>query len=133
MMATKTEIVTINFLVREGRRDELLKALIEYQAGYDVWLDFYVTSVLRDSLDAFARRMEAKLKKNDHKNDSPEGWHALPIEGLIRQMLVEIEEFKVADDFFAVKRTREELVDIANFAMIVDDRLSTLEQDTLRK
>lgn len=87
----------------------------------------------RPPLAAFVERMEAKLRKNDHKNETPEGWHDLPIDGLLKLMHLEIEEFKVADDFFAVKRARAELVDVANFAMIVDDRLSTLDQDKPRK
>ncbi len=85
---------------------------------------------IRPPLASFAAQMELKLRKNDHKNAL--GWHRQPIEALQRLMLLEIEEFKVADEFYPVERAREELVDIANFALILHDRLSLLDQNKCR-
>lgn len=79
----------------------------------------------RPALQAFCDLMEAKLKKNDTKTT----WREKPIEALFRLLLLEIEEFKVALEFFTIKEARPELVDIANFAMIVHDRLGMLDQD----
>jgi hypothetical protein len=81
--------------------------------------------LLRDSLDQFATEMEKVLRKHDHKR----AWRELPIEALIRKLMIEIEEFKVAHEFFHVQDTRNELVDVANFALILWDRLSLLDQD----
>lgn len=74
---------------------------------------------VRKPLADFVRSMEDKLRKNDHKK----GWRELPIEALERLMMVEIEEFKIAHDFLSVDDARNELVDIANFAMMLYDRL----------
>ena len=79
---------------------------------------------LRDPLYQFAMKMEKVLRKHDHKR----AWRELPIEALIRKLMIEIEEFKVAHEFFQVQDTRSELVDIANFALILWDRLSVLDQ-----
>jgi len=78
-----------------------------------------VTDMIRPPLAAFVIEMERKLKKNDHKK----GWRELPVEALERLMMIEIEEFKVARDFFEPEDARKELVDIANFAMMLYDRM----------
>lgn len=74
---------------------------------------------LRPVLSDFAELMEAKLAKNDHKTS----WAQLPIEALFRLLMLEIEEFRVAHEFLGVDEARKELVDIANFCMILHDRL----------
>ncbi len=74
---------------------------------------------LRKPLEDFAWLMEEKLRKNDHKK----GWRELPIEALFKLLMIEIEEFKVAHDFFGPGEAQNELVDIANFAMMLHDRL----------
>lgn len=79
-----------------------------------------VRPVLRD----FAVAMEAKLRKNDHKN----GWRNLPIEALFKLLMIELEEFKVAHEFFGANEARKELIDIANFCMMLHDRLG-MEED----
>lgn len=78
---------------------------------------------LRYEVVMFALLMERKLRKNDHKT----GWRELPIEALRRLMMVEIEEFNVAREFFGLEEARKELVDIANFAMMLHDRLGVKE------
>lgn len=74
---------------------------------------------IRDPLVAFTVLMEHKLRKNDHKT----GWRHLPIEALRRLMMLEVEEYNVAREFFGLEEARKELVDVANFAMMLHDRL----------
>lgn len=78
----------------------------------------------RPALASFADEMEAKLKRNDHKTS----WRELPVEALFRLLQIEIEEFKVAKEFLSVAEARNELVDIANFGMILWDRLGMEDQ-----
>ena len=79
----------------------------------------------REALQKFVDKMEEKLRKNDHKAN----WRDKPIEALFKLMLLEVEEFKVHHEFFTVAESRPELVDIANFALIVWDRLGMLDQE----
>lgn len=74
---------------------------------------------IREPLAEFVLLMEHKLRKNDHKT----GWRHLPIEALRRLMMLEVEEYNVAREFFGLEEARKELVDIANFAMMLHDRL----------
>lgn len=78
---------------------------------------------LRPILRAFAEAMELKLRKNDHKK----GWRDLPIEALERMLLLELEEYKVAREFFGPQAARKESVDCSNFCMMLWDRLGMLE------
>lgn len=73
---------------------------------------------VRPEVAEFAAAMELKLRKNDHKT----GWQQLPVEALRRLMMLEIEEYNVAREFFGFDETMAELVDIANFAMMLRDR-----------
>ncbi len=77
---------------------------------------------LRDPLARFAVEMEQKLRKNDHKTS----WRDLPVEALFRQLMLEVEEFKIADEFLNVEEARKELVDVSNFCLILYDRLGIL-------
>lgn len=79
---------------------------------------------LRSPLRSFADQMELKLRKNDHKR----GWRELSIKALFRMLLVEIEEYKVAHKYLTVKEARQELIDVANYCLIVWDRLSLEKQ-----
>lgn len=81
-------------------------------------------SGIRPVLYDFALQMEKKLRKNDSKT----GWRTLPIEALFRLLMLEIEEFKVGHEFFGKEEARKELVDVANFCMILHDRLG-MEED----
>lgn len=80
--------------------------------------------MLRPALQLFAGAMEVKLKKNDHKT----GWLELPAPALFRLLEIEIEEYKVAAEYFGPTDAKNELVDIANFCMMLWDRLSLDEQ-----
>lgn len=79
----------------------------------------------REALHQFASEMEQKLRKNDHKS----GWAKDPVDALWRLLEIEIEEFKVLYQYYPVRAARRELIDIANFAMIVWDRLGKYMQD----
>ncbi len=92
-----------------------------YDAGVP---DGYID--VRKEVAEFATAMEAKLRKNDHKT----GWQQLPVEALRRLMMLEIEEYNVAREFFGADEAMNELVDIANFAMMLRDRLRIERQKT---
>lgn len=118
------ETVHVAFIVPSGNRDTFLKWLQDTEVpawGYRA--DDYVSR--RAALVAFVDQMELKLRKNDHKSN----WREKPIEALIRLLMLEIEEFKVANEFFRVDEARPELVDVANFALICWDRLGLLDQE----
>ena len=74
---------------------------------------------LRSQLSDFASQCELKLQKNDHKTE----WVRLPVEALIRKLEIELEELKVAIQYEGVTDAMGEAVDVANFAMMLWDRL----------
>ena len=74
---------------------------------------------IREPLSEFAILMEFKLRKNDHKT----GWVHLPVEALFKFLMIEIEEFKVAHEFLGRAEAQKELVDVANYCMMLHDRL----------
>lgn len=78
----------------------------------------------REALRRFASEMEQKLRRNDHKS----GWARDPVDALWRLLEIEIEEFKVLYQYYPVSEARKELLDIANYAMIVWDRLGRYQQ-----
>ncbi len=84
-----------------------------------VSLGDHSTHVVRREVVEFAMAMEAKLRKKDGKTH----WRERPIEALMRLMLLEVEEFKVAHEFFGPDEAMDELRDIANYAMILWDRI----------
>lgn len=86
--------------------------------------DMRPRKTIRPVLTNFAIAMEEKLQKNDHKS----GWRTLPVEALFKLLMIELEEFKVAHEFFGANEARKELVDIANFCMMLHDRLG-MEED----
>ncbi len=126
-----TEHVNIEFIVGAGKRQPLIDALqaLDEQGllpceGYRA--DDYVQR--REALTKFVTAMELKLRKNDHKTS----WRLQPIEALYRLLKIEMMEFEVADEFLTVNEARNELVDVANFALILFDRLSLIQQDRNR-
>lgn len=123
------EQVHVMFTVSEGGRERFLRWLqeVDSQANGVPALGFRADDYVsrRAALVAFVDQMEIKLRKNDHKST----WRDKPVDALIRLMLLELEEFKVHHEFFTVAESRPELVDVANFALIVWDRLGLLNQD----
>lgn len=123
-----TEKVVIEFTVIN--REKFLAAIQKWDdQGSD---DTYIVGFRADDaldkrvpLRIFMDAMEVKLRKNEHKTT----WREKPIEALFRLMQLEMEEFRVALEFFAIKEARAELPDIANFAMFLYDRLGMLDQD----
>ncbi len=79
---------------------------------------------LRPVLAKFAEAMEIKLRKNDDKT----GWRELPIEAIKKLLYIEFQELEVAIEFLSTKEAMKECVDLANFALILHDRLS-MEED----
>lgn len=74
---------------------------------------------VRREVAEFAAAMEAKLRKNDHKT----GWKDQPIEAHIKLLRIEVMEFDVALEFLGDEVAGKECVDIANFALIIRDKL----------
>lgn len=74
---------------------------------------------VRPEVAEFALAMEAKLRKNDHKT----GWHDQPIEAHIKLLAIEKMELDVALEFLTDERAAEECIDLANFALIIRDKL----------
>lgn len=128
-----TEKIVVEFTVQDGKRDEFLAQLQAadskdmFAACQGFRADDYVSR--REALVKFVDAMELKLRKNDHKTN----WRTQPVEALIRLMLLELEEFKVADEFFTVAEARTELTDVSNYALIVYDRLGMLDQTKNRR
>jgi hypothetical protein len=79
----------------------------------------------RSALQLFVDQMETKLCKNEHKST----WRSKPIVALLQLMEIELAEFKVALEHFSVGEARAETPDIANFAMMIWDRLGQFDQD----
>lgn len=75
---------------------------------------------VRPEVMEFAQAMEAKLRKNDHK----QGWRTYPISALRRLLGIEVSELDVALDFDIGLDAPSECVDIANFSMMLRDRLN---------
>lgn len=118
----------IEFNVKDGKEQMFREALERFdkEVVFDLTEGWRADEqFLRGVLGEFANHMEAKLRKNDHKTD----WKTLPVEALFRRLLLEIEEYKVAHEFLPTDEARKELVDIANFALIVWDRLRVLDQN----
>lgn len=125
-----TEKVHVEFTVYAGKREQLLAELQKFdqsEPGMEVCQGFRADDYVqrREALIKFVNEMEIKLRKNEHKTN----WRTQPIEALFRLLMLEVEEFKVADEFFTVTESRNELVDIANFALILYDRLGMIVQD----
>jgi len=71
----------------------------------------------RVEVSEFADAMEAKLKRNDHKNH----WATIPLQGLMQMLKLEIAELEVALQFLGPDEARDECVDVGNFAMMIRD------------
>ena len=127
-----TEKINIEFTLREGSRERFLQSLQEVDGGDTLQgcLGYRADDQVqrREALTKFVDAMEMKLRKNEHKTT----WRKQPIEALFRLLLLEVEEFKIADEFFTVAEARNELVDVSNFALILYDRLGMIKQDENR-
>ncbi len=124
------ETVTVIFTVPKGGKERLLGSLQhneEEGTGEIQCLGWRADDTVqrREALTKFVDRMELVLRQHDAKTT----WRVRPIEALIKLLKLEMHEFDVAHEFFEVREARKELVDIANYAMICDDRLSLLDQD----
>lgn len=119
------EEIEVNTAVVVALRPEIIAAAKDWRNRVDAKGEFVIrlgppeSLGLRPALSDFAMAMEVKLKKNDHKSS----WLELPIEALYRLLKIELAEFEVAMDFLTVADAQNELVDIANFSLILFDRL----------
>lgn len=117
--------INVEFEIEDKKVDafnEALRTFLESDTIVGARTD--VDPTLRAPLQLFVRAMEEKLRKNDHKT----AWRNLPVEALFKQMILEIEEYKLAVEFLPVAEARKELIDVANFSLIVWDRLSLVNQ-----
>lgn len=114
-----TERVVIEFEVHNA--DRFKQALQAWDENTPHALGYRIDEGVakREALRRFCDQMELKLRKNDHKT----GWRDLPIEALFELMMLEISEFKLAIRYLTVREALKELPDIANFAMMLWDRI----------
>lgn len=120
-----TERVVVTFEVRDDMNfQEALQKAFEHDDNI-VGMATGKELQYRSSLRQFADEMEKKLLKNDHKTH----WRDLPIGALFDYLMIELEEYKVAHKYLPVRDARTELVDVANYALILWDRLSIEKQN----
>lgn len=74
---------------------------------------------VREELADFALAMEAKLSANDHKAH----WRAVDISYLFHRLHQELNELETAHEQMIAADVRAEAVDVANFAMMIFDRI----------
>jgi hypothetical protein len=126
-----SETISVNFNVQDGKREEFSKWLdkITTEVGPSCLLGYRSDDFVhrREALQRFANEMEIVLRQHDHKST----WRDKPVEALFRLLRLEVEEASVAMEFFSAAEARHEMIDIANFAMILFDRLGMLKQEQL--
>jgi len=102
------------------RESDLSEIAIKFNSPEDMdtfieWMAEPVKDTLRKEVKAFALRMEHKLSMNDGgKGDS---WRELSIEHLFGRIMEEIMEY---EDGETHKEKAGELVDVANFCMMLN-------------
>jgi hypothetical protein len=123
-----SETISVNFNVQDEKREDFIQWLQQVTTtGPTCLLGYRADDIVnrREALQRFANEMETVLRRHDHKTS----WRERPIEALVRLLFLELEEFKVALEFFETKDARKELIDCANFCLIVWDRLGLLDQN----
>lgn len=83
----------------------------------------------RVPLKVFTDEMETVLRRHEHKRT----WREKPVEALFRLLKLEVEEAAVALEFFSAAEAQHEMVDIANFACMLFDRLGMMNRDKTLK
>jgi len=79
--------------------------------------------VLRPEVEKFAQLMESKLRKKDYKG----GWQNRPTATLWHAMHAEVVEFDEAIvEQLGIVHITEEAVDVANYLMMIADKLGGL-------
>lgn len=73
---------------------------------------------VRNSVDWFAKQMERKLKKNDHKG----GWKRCELQYLSMRLTQERKELTEAIASKDTQKIIDECADIANFALMIADK-----------
>jgi len=80
-----------------------------------------MTIKLRPAVQTFAEAMEKKLRKHD-KDRGSDGWLNESNNYLLERAFDEWIELREATQRLNTKNTRQEAVDLANFAMMIFDR-----------
>ena len=125
-----SETISVNFNVQYEKREDFIQWLQQVTAvGPSCLLGYRSDDFVhrREALQRFANEMEIVLRQHDHKST----WRDKPVEALFRLLRLEVEEASVAMEFFSAAEARHEMIDIANFAMILFDRLGMLRQEQL--
>jgi hypothetical protein len=78
----------------------------------------------RAALDKFVSEMEQQLRRNEIRRN----WREKSVEALYQLALLRVREFEVAHAYFPVGEARPELIDAANYLMMLWDRLGLLDQ-----
>lgn len=84
-----------------------------------------VTYKVRTEVAEFAIRMEKKLAKKDGEGKTH--WLKLPVAALRKFLGIEIEELHAAIDYLSTDEQQGECIDVANYAMILWDRIGAGE------
>lgn len=84
---------------------------------------------IRPEVAEFALRMEAKLAKKDGEGKTH--WHQLPVKAIRRFLGIEVLELEAAMDFLSIDEQMGEAVDVANYSLILWDRLRA-EKDCIK-
>lgn len=123
-----SERVVVEFEVTN--KEEFLKQLQswdDHEEEKSVLLGFRADDALdkRVPVKVFSDEMEKVLRRHEHKTT----WREKPVEALFKLLRLEVEEASVALDHFSAAEARHEMIDIANFACILYDRLGMLKQE----
>lgn len=104
----------------EGHKAARDAALAELRAARSV--------VVRPTVWAFAQMMEATLRRHDHKKGGRQNWQRDRAADLHRRLMEEVKELDDAMNLCNASCTEcvDEAVDVANFAMMLSDKLIPL-------
>lgn len=125
-----SERVIIEFEVLSGHKDAFLRSVQKWDDSLgdgSLCLGFRADDALdkRVPVKVFSDAMEQVLRRHEHKTT----WREKPVEALFKLLRLEVEEASVALDHFSAAEARHEMIDIANFACILYDRLGMLKQE----
>lgn len=85
---------------------------------------------IRPSVLDFARRMEVVLRKHDAKKGGQINWRQSSISDLFKRLQEEMREALLAK---SPSDRADELIDVANFAMMAHDVLVPLDEDEINQ
>lgn len=85
---------------------------------------------IRMAVEQFAQLMEHRLRQNDHKG----GWYGMTLDQLLKRLRQETAELRDAihDPMPNAAAIQCEAADVANFAMMISDRIRCAIQETIK-